>query len=187
MNLNEKIIYARKKKGMSQLDLADQLQVSRQAISKWETGEANPEITNLKSLANVLEVSVDWLLGDEEPVENQPVETKKSSHFLERYAWIIPSIVSAFSIIKLLFIATALIQVKQFEKNMHSMMPEDMALSLKFNGLFQNGTSLQPGQSMYSFFLSVQKYYIFIYSILAIIGIILAIYLYKWQKRKFAK
>ena len=38
MNLSEKILYCRKKAGMSQLDLADALGVSRQAVSKWETG-----------------------------------------------------------------------------------------------------------------------------------------------------
>ena len=38
MKLNEKIIYCRKKAGMSQIDLADALGVSRQSVSKWETG-----------------------------------------------------------------------------------------------------------------------------------------------------
>lgn len=38
MKLNEKIIYSRKKTGMSQIDLADVLGVSRQTVSKWETG-----------------------------------------------------------------------------------------------------------------------------------------------------
>ena len=40
MNLSEKILYCRKKAGMSQLDLADALGVSRQAVSKWETGDS---------------------------------------------------------------------------------------------------------------------------------------------------
>lgn len=38
MKLNEKILYCRKKAGLSQLDLADRLGVSRQSVSKWETG-----------------------------------------------------------------------------------------------------------------------------------------------------
>lgn len=38
MKLNEKIIYSRKRAGLSQLDLADALGVSRQSVSKWETG-----------------------------------------------------------------------------------------------------------------------------------------------------
>ena len=69
MKLNEKIIMARKKAGMSQLDLADAMGVSRQSVSKWETGEANPEIGKLKMLANTLNCSVDWLLSEsDEPL-----------------------------------------------------------------------------------------------------------------------
>lgn len=69
MKLNEKIIMARKKAGMSQLDLADAMGVSRQSVSKWETGEANPEIGKLTLLANTLNVSVDWLLSEsDEPL-----------------------------------------------------------------------------------------------------------------------
>ncbi len=75
MNLNEKIIYCRKKAGMSQIDLADVLGVSRQTVSKWETGESNPEITKLPTLAKALDVSVDWLLSDEELVREEPRES----------------------------------------------------------------------------------------------------------------
>ena len=44
MNLSEKILHCRRKSGLSQEALADKLGVSRQAISKWETGTASPEI-----------------------------------------------------------------------------------------------------------------------------------------------
>ena len=79
MKLCEKIAYYRKKAGMSQIDLADAMEVSRQSVSKWETGEANPDITKLKSLAKVLDVSVDELLSDEEPADSQE-ETVTKSH-----------------------------------------------------------------------------------------------------------
>ena len=68
MTLNEKIAYARKKSGLSQVDLADIMEVSRQSVSKWETGEANPEINKLSKLAEVLNVSVDWLLSEDNSV-----------------------------------------------------------------------------------------------------------------------
>lgn len=67
MKLNEKINYCRKKAGLSQLDLADLLGVSRQSVSKWETGEANPEVTKIPQLAKVFGVSADWLLSEDEP------------------------------------------------------------------------------------------------------------------------
>ena len=53
MKLHEKIYSQRKLKGLSQEVLAEKLGVSRQAVSKWETGEALPEITKLKGLAEV--------------------------------------------------------------------------------------------------------------------------------------
>ena len=67
MKLQEKILYCRKKAGLSQEALAERLGVSRQAISKWETGDAVPEINKLLLLANVFGVTTDWLLSEEEP------------------------------------------------------------------------------------------------------------------------
>lgn len=69
MKLDEKITYSRKRAGMSQIDLADALGVSRQSVSKWETGESNPDITKLPQLANILGVTADWLLSDEDPAD----------------------------------------------------------------------------------------------------------------------
>ena len=69
MKLSEKIYYCRKKSGKSQEALAEQLGVSRQAVSKWETGDAEPEIGKLKLLADAFGVTVDWLLSEEEPAE----------------------------------------------------------------------------------------------------------------------
>lgn len=69
MKLSEKICYCRKKSGKSQEALAEQLGVSRQAVSKWETGEAGPELKKLRLLAEVFGVSTDWLLSDDEPQE----------------------------------------------------------------------------------------------------------------------
>lgn len=67
MNLQEKIFYCRKKAGLSQEALADRLGVSRQAVSKWETGEATPEVGKLLLLAKEFGVTTDWLLSEEEP------------------------------------------------------------------------------------------------------------------------
>ena len=69
MKLSEKILYCRKRAGLSQEALAERLGVSRQAVSKWETGEALPETNKLAALAEALGVSVDWLLSEDEPEE----------------------------------------------------------------------------------------------------------------------
>ncbi len=74
MELKEKIQYCRKKAGLSQEALAEQLGVSRQAVSKWETGDAVPEINKLLLLANAFGVTTDWLLCDEEPEKEKAAD-----------------------------------------------------------------------------------------------------------------
>lgn len=65
MNLQDKLVQLRKKNGMSQLELAEALNVSRQAISKWELGTAIPALENLVSISKLYGVSVDYLVNDE--------------------------------------------------------------------------------------------------------------------------
>lgn len=65
MKLNEKIYTCRKQAGLSQEALAERVGVSRQSISKWETGEAMPEIGKLPLLAQTFGVTADWLLSEE--------------------------------------------------------------------------------------------------------------------------
>ena len=83
MKINEKLPILRKRCGMSQEDFAHELNVSRQSVYKWETGDANPDITKLQKMAKVLGVSFDYLLDeniditkvDDVPVD-KPIETK---------------------------------------------------------------------------------------------------------------
>lgn len=66
MTFGEKLKQARIEAGYSQEQLAEKLAVSRSAIAKWETDKGMPDITNLKAIAQFLNVSVDYLLADEE-------------------------------------------------------------------------------------------------------------------------
>jgi transcriptional regulator with XRE-family HTH domain len=63
MLLNEKIQALRKERGLSQEKVADALNVSRQAVSKWETGQSNPDTGNLIALAELFGCSADELIG----------------------------------------------------------------------------------------------------------------------------
>ena len=74
MNLSEKILYCRKKAGLSQEALAEKLGVSRQAVSKWETGDAVPELSKLVLLAKAFDVTTDWLLSESEPEPEESPE-----------------------------------------------------------------------------------------------------------------
>lgn len=77
MTLGERIAYYRKKAGYSQEGLAERLGVSRQAISKWETGEATPDAERIIALAAALGISTDTLLlGKEEPAANPYTEAE---------------------------------------------------------------------------------------------------------------
>lgn len=67
MKLEEKLLSLRKKQGLTQMELAQALRVSRQAISKWETGEATPSLENLKSLCQLYQIPLDELLGEGQP------------------------------------------------------------------------------------------------------------------------
>lgn len=71
MKLNEKILYYRRAAKLSQEELAAMVGVSRQAVSKWELGDATPEVDKLLALARAFGVTTDELLSGEEPGHDQ--------------------------------------------------------------------------------------------------------------------
>lgn len=72
MNLGEKITQLRKQKGLSQDALAHELNVSRQSISKWETGASVPELDKLVALSDLFQISLDELVRDTAPPQTPP-------------------------------------------------------------------------------------------------------------------
>ena len=82
MSLAENIYRFRTEQNMSQLDLADALEVSRQSVSKWETGAAVPELDKLIKMSKLFGVTLDELVSGEaptpkeEPVQEIPPEPK---------------------------------------------------------------------------------------------------------------
>ncbi len=71
MTIGKRIAQLRKGKGMTQEDLSQKMEVSAQAVSKWENDQTCPDITSLPKLAKILEVTVDELLSGKE--ETGPV------------------------------------------------------------------------------------------------------------------
>ena len=65
MILGDKIIKLRKKNGWSQEELAEKMQVSRQAVSKWEGAQSIPDLEKILMLGNLFGVTTDYLLKDE--------------------------------------------------------------------------------------------------------------------------
>ncbi|MGE4572608.1 MAG: helix-turn-helix domain-containing protein [Candidatus Izemoplasmatales bacterium] len=70
MELYKKLQYIRKIRGMTQQDIADSFNISRQAIQKWENGESAPDISKLYDLSIIYNISLDILL-DDSLTENQ--------------------------------------------------------------------------------------------------------------------
>ena len=104
MNLPKKLSFLRKEKGLSQENLADEMNVSRQAVSKWESGNVMPSLDNLIYLSRLYGVTIDSLIDDSqdlppepappEPVPAEPVppESPRMEHpafpFIRKYGWL---------------------------------------------------------------------------------------------------
>lgn len=79
MKLEERLTALRQEKGLSQADVAEQLDVSRQAISRWETGKVVPTVDNLACLSRLYGVPMEALLYGDEGAEPVRQETKEEA------------------------------------------------------------------------------------------------------------
>jgi transcriptional regulator with XRE-family HTH domain len=66
MNISEKILNLRKANNLTQEELADKLNISRQSVSKWESEQAVPDVDKLLALSEIFKVSTDYLLKPSE-------------------------------------------------------------------------------------------------------------------------
>ena len=93
MTFGEKLQDLRKKAGMSQDTLAERLEVSRQAVSKWERDEAMPETDKLLRIARLFSVTTDYLLENEVPSSQTHSHgspnrvLRKLEHFIRRHGY----------------------------------------------------------------------------------------------------
>lgn len=80
MILGEKIAQLRRKNGWSQEELADKMEVSRQAVSKWESGQTMPDLERILRLSSLFGVTIDYLLKDGTEPETLRPETEEDPH-----------------------------------------------------------------------------------------------------------
>ena len=96
MNLGNKLLELRKQKGLSQEDVAFELNVTRQTISKWETNQTTPDFDKIAPLCKLYEISTDELLtgkklektlDEDKKITNKEykkiIDQKLASHFIE--------------------------------------------------------------------------------------------------------
>ena len=81
MTLNEKLTHLRKNEGLSQIEVSEKLAISRQAVSRWESGESRPSTDNLQALCKLYHVRLDYLLNEseDEPQATTPTSTAAES------------------------------------------------------------------------------------------------------------
>ena len=96
---SEKLQELRRREGLSQEQLADQLGVTRQSVSKWESGAASPELSKLIALSDLFGISIDYLVKDhleepERPAEAPPPsmvkleeQVEEISRFFRSWTW----------------------------------------------------------------------------------------------------
>ncbi len=124
MTLANRISRLRKEKKLSQEFVADTLNVSRQAVSKWENGLSSPDTENLIALAQLLDVDVDYLATGElaEDVDSDPVDeavTQPDPKAPRQHKWLLPGILALSVLLNLLFIG-----LWQYEKHSRRQMEE---------------------------------------------------------------
>lgn len=90
MQFPEKILQFRKALGLSQEQLAEQVGVSRQSISKWETGQSAPELDKVVAMSRIFGISTDELLGNvsqkqENPSPANPINDYIRANLLRRF------------------------------------------------------------------------------------------------------
>ena len=83
MSLGERITELRKASGMSQLELSRQMEVSRQAVSKWESGQSSPDASNLIRLAEILDTDIEYLTTGRRTYGRRPPVVIKTTQTVE--------------------------------------------------------------------------------------------------------
>ncbi|BCZ46212.1 hypothetical protein psyc5s11_22790 [Clostridium gelidum] len=116
MGISERLQKLRKQGSYSQEQLAEKLGVTRQAISKWESDQGNPDINNIVKLSEVYNVSTDYLLKGVEPIiEPIEIDSKQNSDncILRRMVTIL-LFIAGISIVAVLFIFSLAFLAKTF-------------------------------------------------------------------------
>lgn len=100
MQFKDKLFQLRKNAGLTQAELSETINVSRQAISKWEMGTAVPDVMNMLSLSRVFNVSVDYLVNDEMTDEYDALAVRATAAvFKLNYQYILVRVIIAVCVI----------------------------------------------------------------------------------------
>ena len=118
MKFNEKLLELRKKEGLSQEELADKVDVSRQTVSKWESGQTTPEMEKLLELSKLFNISLDELTGNEVEKKDNNEEAKptKKKHIILKVILVILAIYGIISLLKFILLTRHHLIVDSFNE-----------------------------------------------------------------------
>lgn len=144
MILADKIIRLRKKNGWSQEELAEKMNVSRQAVSKWESAQAIPDLERILQLSSIFGVTTDYLLKDEledeEFTADAPDSAVKRITLSEATAYLDQrkraSVMIAVATMLCILSPIALILLASFSELIPSFMSEELACAIGLIALF---------------------------------------------------
>lgn len=108
MELKEKLVALRKEKGLTQSAVAEKLDVSRQAISRWESGVALPSTDNLKCLGALYGVPVDYLINEETEWVNSESDNKKENEDRRNHKKLSRGIVACISVVLIVIVVSCI-------------------------------------------------------------------------------
>ena len=108
MELKEKLVALRKEKGLTQSAVAEKLDVSRQAISRWESGVALPSTDNLKCLGALCGVPVDYLINEETEWVNSESDNKKENEDRRNHKKLSRGIVACISVVLIVIVVSCI-------------------------------------------------------------------------------
>ncbi len=132
MTLPDKLYELRKQSGLSQEQLAEKLNVSRQAVSKWETGASTPESEKLILIADYFNVSLDYLVKDDTNELLKNTELTRKSDKTKRIPWLIGAITCIGGMI--LLIVWGLIAI--FKPTSSEQLGASSTVTIDGNGIF---------------------------------------------------
>ena len=142
MKFEEKLINLRKQKILSQEELAEKLNVTRQTISKWELGQTKPDIDKIKEMSELFEVSVEELINDESDIQKESTEQIKPKKERKYLLYILVLVLIA-------AIVTLIIRIN-IQKEQDKAEGKNTGIFSIFDGFFDNfNDASQSMQSQY--------------------------------------
>ncbi len=104
MKFEEKLIKLRKEKALSQEELGEKLNVTRQTISKWELGQSKPDMDKMKDMSNLFGVSLEELTNDEIELKEKKIKNDENKRIIIIVLIIVASLIVLGMIIKVVFV-----------------------------------------------------------------------------------